>query len=71
MTDDQRRKLPIGIQTFSDISEGNYYYVDKAPHIERLVAAKHRASGKPIHLIGVAFSSVERLIVAFEVESFA
>ncbi|WP_170223915.1 AAA family ATPase, partial [Vreelandella aquamarina] len=30
-----RRKLPIGIQTFSDIREGNYYYVDKAPFIEK------------------------------------
>ncbi|GEN29135.1 ATPase AAA [Halovibrio variabilis] len=35
--DSHRRKLPIGIQTFSDIREGNYYYVDKTPHIERLV----------------------------------
>ena len=26
-----RRKLPIGIQTFSDIREGGYYYVDKTP----------------------------------------
>jgi hypothetical protein len=31
------RKLPIGIQTFSEIREGNYYYVDKTPHIEQLV----------------------------------
>lgn len=32
-------------------------------------ADKHRASGKPIHLIGVEFSSVKRQIVAFEVET--
>ncbi|RCV85752.1 ATP-binding protein [Vreelandella rituensis] len=32
-----RLKLPVGIQTFSDIREGGYYYVDKTPHIERLV----------------------------------
>lgn len=32
-------------------------------------ADKHRASGKPIHLIGVEFSSRERQIVAFEVET--
>ncbi|BBI71520.2 hypothetical protein HAALTHF_13680n [Vreelandella aquamarina] len=32
-------------------------------------ADKHRASGKPIHLIGVEFSSVQRQIVAFEVET--
>lgn len=31
------RKLPIGIQTFSVIREGHYYYVDKTPHIEKLV----------------------------------
>ena len=29
------------------------------------------ASGKPIHLVGVEFSSVERQIVAFEVETLA
>ncbi|UOD51444.1 ATP-binding protein [Orrella daihaiensis] len=31
-------RLPIGIQTFSEIREGGYYYVDKTPDIERLVA---------------------------------
>lgn len=31
-------RLPIGIQTFSEIREGGYYYVDKTPHIERLVS---------------------------------
>lgn len=28
-----RKKLPIGIQTFSEIREGTYYYVDKTPLI--------------------------------------
>ncbi|MCG5499548.1 ATP-binding protein [Ectothiorhodospira lacustris] len=37
MANDQRLRLPIGIQTFSEIREGGYYYVDKTPHIERLV----------------------------------
>ncbi|NOG31293.1 ATP-binding protein [Halomonas sp. TBZ9] len=37
MPSDQRRKLPIGIQTFSDIREDGYYYVDKTPFIEKLV----------------------------------
>ncbi|HAA44773.1 MAG TPA: hypothetical protein DCE28_04610 [Halomonas sp.] len=32
-------------------------------------ADKHRASGKPIHLVGVEFSSAQRQIVAFEVET--
>ncbi|MCK5233173.1 MAG: AAA family ATPase, partial [Desulfobulbaceae bacterium] len=31
------KKLPIGIQTFSDIIIGNYCYADKTPLIERLV----------------------------------
>ena len=31
------KRLPIGIQTFSEIIEGGYYYVDKTPVIERLV----------------------------------
>ena len=34
-------------------------------------ADKHLASGKPIHLIGVEFSSVQRQIVGFEVETLA
>ena len=37
MSTDQRRKLPIGIQTFADIREQGYYYVDKTPFIEKLV----------------------------------
>ncbi|XGA79853.1 AAA family ATPase [Halomonas sp. CH40] len=32
-------------------------------------ADKYRASGKPIHLVGVEFSNLERQIVAFEVET--
>jgi hypothetical protein len=34
---EQRLRLPIGIQTFSEIREGGYYYVDKTPDIERIV----------------------------------
>ncbi|MCG5515968.1 MULTISPECIES: ATP-binding protein [unclassified Ectothiorhodospira] len=37
MADQQRLRLPIGIQTFSEIREGGYYYVDKTPIIERLI----------------------------------
>ena len=40
-----RRKLPIGIQTFSKIREEGCYY-----------AAKYRGSGRPIHRISVEFS---------------
>ncbi len=32
-----RRKLPIGIQTFREIREGGYYYVDKTGYVRRLV----------------------------------
>lgn len=32
------RKLPIGIQTFSQIISGNYYYVDKTAQIARLLS---------------------------------
>jgi len=32
-----RRKLPIGIQTFSEIREGDFYYVDKTRHIVNLI----------------------------------
>jgi len=33
----QRRKLPIGIQTFAKIRGDNYYYVDKTPYALRLI----------------------------------
>ena len=36
MPTENRLKLPIGVQTFSDIREGDYYYVDKTPDIHRL-----------------------------------
>ncbi|MFY0992466.1 ATP-binding protein [Halomonas sp. C05BenzN] len=39
LTTAHRRKLPIGIQTFADIREDGYYYVDKTLHIHRLIEA--------------------------------
>ncbi len=33
----QRKKLPIGIQTFREIRENGHYYVDKTPLILRLI----------------------------------
>ncbi len=43
-----RRKLPIGIQTFSEIRSRGYYYVDKTPHIQRLVEeGKHYFLSRP------------------------
>jgi hypothetical protein len=32
-----RRRLPIGIQTFREIREGDYYYVDKTGFALRLI----------------------------------
>ncbi|MDE0104394.1 MAG: AAA family ATPase [Bryobacterales bacterium] len=32
-----KKRLPIGIQTFRKIREGNFYYVDKTPFIKQLV----------------------------------
>jgi hypothetical protein len=37
MQDKKRKKLPIGIQTFSEIRQGNYYYVDKTAYIIDLI----------------------------------
>jgi hypothetical protein len=41
----QRKKLPIGIQTFREIRENGHYYVDKTPLILRLID-----QGKPYFL---------------------
>ena len=32
-----RRKLPTGVQTFRKIREDDFYYVDKTPHVLRLI----------------------------------
>ncbi len=43
-----RRKLPIGIQTFREIREENCYYVDKTAHIQRLIdEGKHYFLSRP------------------------
>ena len=43
-----RRKLPIGIQTFREIREENYYYVDKTALIRRLMdEGKHYFLSRP------------------------
>ena len=43
-----KRKLPIGIQTFREIREEPYYYVDKTAYIRRLVAeGKHYFLSRP------------------------
>ena len=43
-----RRRLPIGIQTFREIREENYYYVDKTAYIQRLMdEGKHYFLSRP------------------------
>ncbi len=43
-----KRKLPIGLQTFREVGGGDYYYVDKTPHIRRLVGeGKHYFLSRP------------------------
>ena len=43
-----RRKLPIGMQTFRDIREGNCYYVDKTAYVGRLLdEGKHYFLSRP------------------------
>ena len=36
MEQQQRQRYPIGIQTFSEIRENNYVYIDKTEYIYRL-----------------------------------
>ncbi len=44
----QRRRLPIGIQTFREVREDDCYYVDKTPHIQRLLdGGKHYFLSRP------------------------
>ena len=43
-----RRKLPIGIQTFREIRTENYYYVDKTAYIRRMIdEGKHYFLSRP------------------------
>jgi hypothetical protein len=58
-----RKKLPIGIQTFSEIRECNYYYVDKTPLILDLLdngkyyfLSRPRRFGKSLMLDTIADS---------------
>ena len=48
MTSPARRKLPIGIQTFREIREGGYYYVDKTAYVRELLdEGKHYFLSRP------------------------
>jgi hypothetical protein len=41
------KRLPLGIQTFSEIREENYVYIDKTEHIYRLIQQKHNFFARP------------------------
>ncbi len=45
----EKRKLPIGIQTFSQIRKEGYYYVDKTAHARRIAggSGKHYFLSRP------------------------
>ena len=44
-----RRRLPVGIQTFRQIREEGYYYVDKTAHARRIAgdSGKHYFLSRP------------------------
>ncbi len=52
----ERRRLPIGMQTFCTIREAGYYY-----------AGKYGRFGEPIHLVGVESSEEACNIRALDV----
>ncbi len=41
------QKLPIGLQNFRELREGNYLYVDKTPFIYQLIQAKYFFLSRP------------------------
>ncbi|GAB2949448.1 ATP-binding protein [Aquaspirillum soli] len=48
MRDSHRKKLPIGIQTFSEIRQNHYYYIDKSEMAYRLAnEGKHYFLSRP------------------------
>ena len=48
MATPDKRKLPIGIQTFRTIREEGFYYVDKTAHLQRLIEeGKHYFLSRP------------------------
>ncbi len=74
----KRRKLPIGIQTFSHIREDNYYYVDKTPLVAKLAESgkyfflsRPRRFGKSLFLdtLAEAFSGNKGLFDGLYLEN--
>lgn len=74
----KRKKLPIGIQTFREIREEDYYYVDKTHLIERLATggkyyflSRPRRFGKSLFLdtLSEAFSCNKSLFEGLHIEN--
>ena len=72
------KKLPIGLQTFSKLREGNYYYVDKTPLIAKLAnegeyyfLSRPRRFGKSLLLstLKSAFAGEEELFKGLYLEN--
>jgi Predicted AAA-ATPase/PD-(D/E)XK nuclease superfamily len=72
------KKLPIGIQTFSEIIDGGYYYVDKTPLISSMVTAgkyyflsRPRRFGKSllVSTLKAAFSGQKELFSGLYLET--
>ncbi len=77
-TGQPRRKLPIGIQTFREIREEGYYYVDKTAYIQRLVdGGKHYFLSRPrrfgksllVDTIKEAFEGNEGLFLGLDIHA--
>ena len=73
----KRKRLPIGIQTFAKMREGDYYYVDKTPFIPRLVEegsyyflSRPRRFGKSLFLdtLACAFEGRRELFAGLYLE---
>ena len=71
-------KLPIGIQTFQEIREGGYCYVDKTPLVARLVEegkyyflSRPRRFGKSllVSTLADAFAGHRALFAGLHLES--
>ena len=71
-----RHKLPIGLQTFRTLREADYYYVDKTPYVQRLMAegthyflSRPRRFGKSLFLdtLKELFEGSEALFVGLDI----
>ena len=72
-----RKKLPIGIQTFREIREDGYYYVDKTALAQRLIEggkfyflSRPRRFGKSLFLdtLGELFAGSEPLFRGLHIQ---